>query len=519
MAIGTLFHDNVYSMRKLAVRWIYEARIWLLQPSEKSRTDLSGLQILCLIHLARDACGVGADLVWVSAGTLMRMALHTGLHRDPDHLPKMSLLAAETRRRLWAIIMEILVLTSMESGGPPLVTMQDFDTKPPGNFNDEDLLVDVASASRPSPRPMEAYTDTSVQIALSYSIKIRLQISYYLNEFRSIPTYDQTLVLNSDLTSASRSFDALLRLYQTQRPGLSTFQLSLTEHIIQRYFLALHLPWLGLAKNDPRHYYSRNLCTTVALRNQKKGMAHGFLGADSGPEPNDFERLLICASSGYRNMGTQCLLVLVIELIWELEERRAANSSIDSSSMGLNPTAAMPTPASIPGLGFGLLDSQISQSNEVLEIIRTSSHRTRARIKAGDTNVKGYLFGAAMLAEAEGLLQGLTDTELAILVRTAASEAAKDSFEILKGLYAVEVGDEGNAVGSARTCESTRTDGARASKTIEGVDSMDPGSTNTSTSTRTSTMDDWDWNAVREPTRRVPVFHAPLRAPDRADQT
>lgn len=115
MAIGAVFQDDQFSLRSWAVRWVYEGRLWLLQPSEKSRMNLSGLQVCCLVHLARDVCGVGSDLVWASAGSMMRMALYVGLHRDPKHLPKMSLLAAETRRRLWATILEILVQSSSES--------------------------------------------------------------------------------------------------------------------------------------------------------------------------------------------------------------------------------------------------------------------------------------------------------------------------------------------------------------------------------------------------------------------
>lgn len=503
MAIGTLLQDDKYSMRDSAVRWIYEARLWLLQSPEKSRIDLSGLQILCLVHLARDLCGVGADLVWASAGTLMRMALYTGLHRDPDHLPKMSLLVAETRRRLWATIMEILVLSSMESGGPPLVTMQDFDTKPPGNFNDEDLLGHDASAQHPSSRPATTFTDTSIQIALLNTMKIRLQVSSYLNDFRSAPTYDKTLKLHSDLTSASRSFDALLQVYQSQQPGLSAFQLCVTEHIIQRYFLALHLPWLALAKSDPRYYFSRKLCVEVALHNQKEGMAHGFLGADSGSEPDDFGRLLICASSGYRYTGSQCLLVLIMELIRELEERRTALRGLDTNPAGLNPTTLIPKPASIPGMGFGVLGSQASQSSEILDIIRHASNWTRARMKAGETNVKGYLFGVAMLAEAQGLSKGLTDAELVSIVQKAASEAAQESFKILKALYDTKVGGEdgttggmASGMGSVSNSDDTGVNGLQMSGAPEDFGMMGPGSS--------STMTDWDWDAVSEILRALP---------------
>lgn len=492
MALGTLVQDDKYSMRNLAAQWIYEARVWLLQASEKSQIDLSGLQIMCLVHIARSACGVVADLVWASAGTLMRMALYTGLHRDPDHLPKMSLFTAETRRRLWATILEILVLSSMESGGPPLITTQDFDTKPPGNFDDEDLLNDNPSTPAPTPLPMTKFTDTSIQIALLSSIRIRLQVSSYLNEFRSEPTYEKTLELNSDLTSASRSFDAFLRMYQSQQPSLSNFQIPLTEHTIHHYFLALHLPWLGFSKDDPRYYFSRKLCIDVAVRNQKEARAHGFLGADSETEPDDFGRLLICASSGFRYIGTQCLLVLISVLIWELEEQRTALRSLDATGSGLYLHTAMPKAVSTPGMGFGLSSSQTSQFDEVFEIIRCASAWTRARIKAGETNLKGYLFGAVMLAEAEGLLKGLSDAEITTLVPRTASEAVRECLEILQGLHAANTGDDDDSAlmsGMASVADSgaTAVDGSRTSG-VEDLESMNIGSS--------STINDWAWDAV-----------------------
>lgn len=493
MALGTLVQDNTYSMRNLAVQWIYEARVWLLQASEKSQIDLSGLQIMCLVHIARSACGVGADLVWASAGTLMRMAVYTGLHRDPECLPKMSLFTAETRRRLWATILEILVLSSMETGGPPLVTMQDFDTKPPANFNDEDLLNDNSSAPTPVPQPMSRHTDTSIQIALLSSIRIRLQISSYLNEFRSEQTYEKTLALNSDLTSASRSLDAILRMYQSQTSGLSAFQIPITEHTIQHYFLTLHLPWLGLSKGDPRYYFSRKLCMDVAVRNQKEARGHGFLGADSETEPDDFGRLLICASSGYRYIGTQCLLVLISVLIWELEEQRTALRSLDTDSSDLHLHTAMSKAASTPGMGFGFSSSQTSQVDEMFEIVQCASAWTRARLKAGETNVKGCLFGAVMLAEAEGLRKGLSDEEIAVLLPKTASEAVRACLEILQGLHAAHAGNNDSAILSEMASVADSGYVAVGGSQISGVEDLDSMDIGTS-----STINDWGWDAVSE---------------------
>lgn len=495
MAIGAVLHDEKYSLRKLAFRWIYEARLWLMQPSEKSRINLSGLQVWCLVHLARETCGLGTDLVWVSAGTMMRMALYTGLHRDPDHLPRMSMLAAETRRRLWATILEILVHSSIESGGPPLISLQDYDCKPPGNYDDEDLFGDDVTAPTPAPRPVPAFTDTSVQIALLASIRVRLAISSYLNEFRSVPSYDKTLVLNSDLTAAWRRLDALLRICQSQQPGLSAFQLAFTEHIMRRYFLALHLPWLGSARDDPRYFFSRKLCVEIGMRNQKEIRAHGALGSESsGPQRDDFGSLLICASGGYRYTGTQCLLALTLELVWNLEEHRNALQSLNGAFPG-----ATPAPASTTATGFGILGSSAESNKEMLDIVRDSTLWMRARLRAGEVNIKGYLFARAILAEAEGLDQGLGDDELQPLVRDATAESAVETLKILKEIHAAEaaqtgVGVTGSAtsgMGSVPHARYTGMDGTQVSAPDNGSGGYEAMGTGSG-----GAMADWDWDAV-----------------------
>ncbi|ROV98026.1 hypothetical protein VMCG_06972 [Cytospora schulzeri] len=500
MALGAVLHDNTFSLRSLAVRWVYEARFWLLQPSEKSRLNLSGLQAWCLIHLSRDVCGIGGDLVWASAGTMMRMALYIGLHRDPVHLPKMSLLAAETRRRVWATILEILVQSSMDSGGPPLISSDDYDTKPPGNYNDEDLLRDTTSAEPPPPKPITTFTDTSIQITLLKCIKTRLDIAAYLNEFRSVTNYDRSLLLNSALTTVSRSLDALVRVYQSQQPGPSAFQLRVIEHMIQRYFLALHLPWLGSAREDPRYYFSRKLCVEIGLRYHKEAKAHGYVGAADGTfeAPDDFGRLLICGSGGFRYIGTQCLLTATLELLWELEERMDGERSLglnESPGFSSTPAAATPSTASTPGMSIGLILGSSGQDDEMLDALRHSATWMRARIRAGEVNIKGYLFTRAMLAEAEGLARGANDEELRHIVKERGVEAARDALNLLKEMYAAlgngdYVAGEASTSGRTRTPRYTGMDGAQVP--IDETAPMDNGSSGDMSS-------DWDWNIMQDP--------------------
>lgn len=426
---------------------------------------------------------------------MMRMALYTGLHRDPDYLPKMSLLAAETRRRLWATILEILVQSSLESGGPPLISPHDFDTKAPGNYNDEDLLGDNVAPEPPPPHPTTAFTDTSVQIAMLNSIKIRLQIVSHLNEFRSVPSYDKTLALNSELTTASRGLDTLLRLYQAQQPGISAFQLCAIEHIIQRYFLALHLPWLGAAKDDPRYFFSRKLCVEVSLRNQNAAQEHGYSGTACGAETDDFGRLLLCGSGGYRYLGTQCLLALTLQLIWELDESREAARNLGVSISDLTPTSGIPpNPMSAHGMGFGLVGVHW---HELLNVLRQSTLWMKARIRAGEVNVKGYLFGCAMMAEAEALQRGLSDEELEPLVRNASAEASTEALGILKELHAITLqGDDALPAASKPTNGTENIPNPRYTG-MDGTQVPGPGDDFATMDTGSSgQLSDWDWEMV-----------------------
>ena len=153
------------------------AQSWLNSPFEKSRINVSGTQIHCLLLLSRQANGVGGDLAWVSAGSLLKTAMHIGLHIGPSHLPNVTFYDQEIRRRLWATVLEIVVQFSMDSGGLPLIHMQGIDCELPSNIEDEQLedaneIIDATHA-----KLLEEYTMTSVQIALVKSLPLRLEIA------------------------------------------------------------------------------------------------------------------------------------------------------------------------------------------------------------------------------------------------------------------------------------------------------------------------------------------------------
>ncbi|CAK7210382.1 hypothetical protein SCUCBS95973_000761 [Sporothrix curviconia] len=151
LAIGAATHRDHIALRTRAVRWFYAAQAWFAEPEYKAHLTMQILQIQILLLFAREATNIGGALIWISVGDVVRTAVYMGLHRDPDRLPKrMSRLAAEMRRRLWNTILEVVVCTSLDAGGPAMLSITDFDTRPPSNIDDEALeesvLAETAAA-------------------------------------------------------------------------------------------------------------------------------------------------------------------------------------------------------------------------------------------------------------------------------------------------------------------------------------------------------------------------------------
>jgi hypothetical protein len=95
IAIGSSIDQkvpNITDVQSRAREWVHAAQNWLSGPMEKDRLSINGLQVHCLLILARQTLSVGGDLIWASMGNLVRVAMQLGLHRDPRHFAKMTLL-------------------------------------------------------------------------------------------------------------------------------------------------------------------------------------------------------------------------------------------------------------------------------------------------------------------------------------------------------------------------------------------------------------------------------------------
>ncbi|KAJ4147057.1 hypothetical protein LMH87_001610 [Akanthomyces muscarius] len=135
--------------------WTYAAQWWLTGPTEKSTFNLDGVQVACLLQLARQMTAVGR--AWISSGSLLQMAFSVGLHRDPSHFPSMTPLQAQMQRRLWATVLELHLLSAMDSPMQAYADLESCDTRPPDNIDDEQLTADADDIPASQGRKKLAY--------------------------------------------------------------------------------------------------------------------------------------------------------------------------------------------------------------------------------------------------------------------------------------------------------------------------------------------------------------------------
>lgn len=406
LAIGATTYDEKFSLRVSAIRWVYEAQTWLSAPEFKSRLSIQSLQTNLLFLLAREAAGVGEEMIWVSAGSLLKTAVYMGLHRDPARLPKRSTFFAEMRRRLWNTILEVNLQSSLTSGGPPFISISDFDTEPPGNFEDDQL-----AAEDPVPKPEDEFTQMSIAIALRQTFPHRLAIAKLLNDLGSHCTYAETLRLDSELRA---SYKALSRTIQGCKSSTgrspSKFEIRVVDFIIRRYLLSLHIPFFGLALHETAYAYSRKVAVETSLKiwsaayPSSSSIATQPCSNTASSDRDDLGRFTMCGSGFFRTVAIQASTIISLELRTQLQEEE---------SLG-------PVPL----------------RSDLLSVLDDAKAWNLQCIEAGETNIKGYLLTCLIAAQIDGIMRGLGKDEFPQLLGKAAEDAEETCLPLLEEMVA-----------------------------------------------------------------------------------
>lgn len=455
MAIGSAVQDDTFSLRALASQWFHEAQLWLMLPPEKSRLTVAGIQVLCLVTLARSVCSVGAEFAWITSGELIRKAMYMGLHLDPRKLqPAMSNYRVEMRRRLWVTVMELNLQSSFDAGGPALITPTDYDVLPPANLDDEELEDEPSGEAGQSPADSDTtttdgvkVTQMSIPLELLRSFPLRLALLNHVNGDRGENDYQKTLYFNSSLTKLCRTLSQNLpKLVRAQKDKATTtttssstkindFQINLAELLVYRCFTTLHQPFVLRSLDDPRLYFSRKMYLDGAIKIATicdlagPGRASGPGGEGPGAGASDFQKLMTTGGGIFRNILLQAIPGIIFELTVSTgghDDGGIRNSSGEGGGRG-------------GGGGGGGLGYFHSVGDHNLHGMVDASVRWMARrMKAGETNIKGYLASGVGRRHVAALEAGMDRDGVKAACRSAASEILRECYQILKEVAARE---------------------------------------------------------------------------------
>ncbi|KAK7192227.1 C6 transcription factor [Paraphaeosphaeria sporulosa] len=415
LAIGATSYNNNFTLRPSAMRWVHEAETFLTNPHLKHRLGIQYIQIYCLQLLARQTAAVGEDMVFISTGSLIRSAMFLGLHRDPAHLPARTLYANEMHRRLWTTVIELCLQASIYAGCPPLLSQDDYDTQPAGNFDDDQLENNDAIA-----RPETFLTQSSVSIILRRTFPARLAIAAFLNNFTSTGTFEETLQLDSELRIGYKALRDALRGFDSNHGNLpSDFQIRVVDTVMNRYLCAVHTPFFGPALKDAKYAFSRKTVFDTALKMwyaifpASNDFGSSSSSGTTSPVRDDLQRIVTCGQGFLRSAVLQSILMIAVEMRTQIQE-----------DDGLSPTPLR---------------------RDLFAIIQEAKSWSIWCMEAGETNVKALVFVYLMEAYTKGLAKGLGKEAIGRSLVEASHNALQRGMVLLEGMMETEIPNQDQA--------------------------------------------------------------------------
>lgn len=203
---------------------------------------------------------------WMLVGMIVRVAFRMGYHREPSRFTNISVFEAEMRRRTWALIVQLDLMSSVQLGLPRAIQASMQDVMEPRNLKDEDL--DENMTELPPSRP----TTETTQVLYTL-VRNRVQAVFArivdLTSSAKQPAYPDVMELDA----------ALRAVYDELPPSMKAIRAKDIQHedagvIMRRLYMGLnffkaqiilHRPFHLLGRVDPRYRYSRSSCVGAAL--------------------------------------------------------------------------------------------------------------------------------------------------------------------------------------------------------------------------------------------------------------
>lgn len=242
--------DDVVVSREAADEEILRYRKNALENLDFQPGDKGGMHVIqgMIIHIEAESLrSLDSDAsIYVSFGKVVRLALLSGLHRDPSSMKDISPFMAEMRRRLWMCVVHLDILISAQVGMPTMVPLSNANTQPPRNLRNEDL--DEETTELPASRPLDHITNLSLPLAKNALVSVCGRIALYLQD-EHVPSNIVTQ-LDHDLKAA---WEAVPDYFRVRPLGQS---LTDPSHVIMWRYAVEQVYWTSLLLLHRKHVFT-----------------------------------------------------------------------------------------------------------------------------------------------------------------------------------------------------------------------------------------------------------------------
>jgi hypothetical protein len=240
------------------------------------KPNMTTLRTMCMMVIAKhiDIVSIDdSDAGWSFLGLILRLAMASGLHRDPGYLDGMPMLERQMRKSVWTTVVFLNIQNSFESGMPLLLKSSDFDSPPPDNLNDDDISNLIGHVE---PRSPDEFTDSTYQSLLARSFPIAFEVISLVNSPAGTMDWSKVLDLNTKVRALLREADRLFN--RAEDNGLEharwiVLQKTSAEMYYRRMLLALHRQYTQIpnaVELHPESYWGSLECSFAMIILQQK---------------------------------------------------------------------------------------------------------------------------------------------------------------------------------------------------------------------------------------------------------
>lgn len=227
-----------------------------------------GLEAMVL-YLQGNLIGLGDTPInlWFLMGIIIRLAMRMGYHRDPKNHPNITPFESEMRRRLWATIFQLDVLTSFQLGLPSMIPTDFCDTETPRNLNFSDFS--PTTVVLPPGRPLSDDTLVVYTIIKSRIMAVFKKILANTQSIAATPL-ETTIMLDLEIRETYNKIPSYYKMLEISRSFMDSPSIIMKRYSLELLYLkglvVLHRPFLNKDASDIKYKNLRRSCLDAAMQ-------------------------------------------------------------------------------------------------------------------------------------------------------------------------------------------------------------------------------------------------------------